>query len=105
MVLLMPEWKSGKNASGWISGLQNVPLKVSIMTRAIIINACLAAGGYVAGISAAEASDNLKKMISLAFMGIPAIALIIASVLLIVGFRLTKDKVLKYQAEIASRKA
>ena len=39
--IVYSEWKTGKNAAGWISGLQNVPLKVSIMTRGIIISACL----------------------------------------------------------------
>lgn len=34
--IVYSEWKTGKNAAGWISGLQNVPLKVSIMTRGII---------------------------------------------------------------------
>ena len=38
-------------------------------------------------------------------MVIPAIALVVAAVLLMFGFRLTKDKVEKYQAEIAARKA
>lgn len=39
----------------------------------------------------------------MAFMIIPACALIIAAVLLLVGFRITKDKVEQYQAEIAQR--
>ena len=44
--IVYSEWKTGKNAAGWISGLQNVPLKVSIMTRGIIISACLAMGNF-----------------------------------------------------------
>lgn len=106
--IVFSEWKTGKNATGWISGLQNVPLKVAIMTRGIIINTCLAAGlaGAVIGdIDPAAASDALKSAISLAFIGIPAVALIIAGVLLLVGFRLPKAKVLQYQAEIAARRA
>ena len=103
--IVYSEWKTGKNATGWISGLQNVPLKVGVMTRGIIINACLAAGGFVAGIEAANATPELQRAISMAFIGIPAIALLIAGILLLVGFRLTKDKVLQYQKEIAARKA
>lgn len=99
------EWKTGKNASGWISGLQNVPLKVGVMTRGIIINLCLAAGAFVAGIDAAETTEELKRWIAIAFIGVPGIALVIAGVLLAIGFRLTKDKVLQYQSEIAARKA
>ncbi len=103
--IIYSEWKTGKNASGWISGLQNVPLKVGVLTRGIIINACLAAGGFVAGIAAEEVTDGLKKAICMAFIGVPAIALVIAGVLMIVGYRLSKDKVLKYQSEIAARRA
>ena len=101
--IVYSEWKTGKNAAGWISGLQNVPLKVSIMTRGIIINACLAMGGFSAAINALEASEGLKNAISIGFMVIPAIALIVAVLALIFGFRLTKDKISKYAAEIASR--
>ena len=101
--IVYSEWKTGKNAAGWISGLQNVPLKVSIMTRGIITNACLAMGGFSAAINASEASEGLKNAISIGFMVIPAIALIIAVLALIFGFRLTKDKVNQYAAEIASR--
>ncbi len=103
--IIYSEWKTGKNAAGWISGLQNVPLKVSIMTRGIIINACLAAGAFSADIDPAAATDTLKKAICSAFIVVPAIALVIAAVLLIVGFRLTKDKVDQYSKEIAARKA
>ena len=103
--IVYSEWKTGKNATGFVSGLQNVPLKVSIMTRGIIINACLAAGAFSADIDPAAATDTLKKAICSAFIVVPAVALVIAGVLLLVGFRLTKDKVEQYQKEIAARKA
>ena len=102
--IIYSEWKTGKNATGWISGLQNVPLKVSIMTRGIIINACLAAANFSTKIDPAAATEELKKGICVAFIVVPAIALIIAGVLLLVGFHLTKDKVVQYQNEIAARK-
>lgn len=102
--IVYSEWKTGKNAAGWISGLQNVPLKVSIMTRGIIISACLAAGAFSPKIDPADASNQLKTAISAGFMLIPAIALIIAVLCLAFGFRLTKDKVDQYAAEIEARK-
>ena len=101
--IVYSEWKTGKNAAGWISGLQNVPLKVSIMTRGIIISACLAMGNFGPDIDPASASEGLKNAISIGFMVIPAIALIVAVAALIFGFKLTKDKVDQYAAEIASR--
>lgn len=99
------EWKTGKNAAGWISGLQNVPLKVAILTRGIIITAGLAMGNFSADIDPAQASMELKKGVCMAFIVIPAIALVIAAVVMLFGFRLTKDKVVQYQNEIAARKA
>lgn len=103
--IIYSEWKTGKNATGWISGLQNVPLKVGVMTRGIIITGCLAMANFSKDIAPAAASVGLQKGICVAFMVIPAIALVVAALLLIFGFRLTKDKVERYQAEIASRKA
>lgn len=107
--IVYAEWKSGKNATGWISGLQNVPLKVSIMCRGIVINACLAAAAFNAdaleGLSVDQIPVELKKGICVAFMTVPAVALVIAGVVLLVGFRLSKEQVVKYQAEIAARKA
>jgi len=103
------QWKNGKNAAGWISGLQNVPLKVSIMCRGIVINACLAAAAFNAdaleGLSVDQIPVELKKGICVAFMTVPAIALVIAGVVLLFGFRLSKAQVLKYQEEIAAREA
>ena len=101
--IVYSEWKTGKNAAGWISGLQNVPLKVSIMTRGIIISACLAMGNFSTEIDPAQAPEGLKRAISIGFMVIPAVALIIAVVALLFGFRLTREKVNQYAAEIAAR--
>lgn len=101
--IVYSEWKTGKNATGWISGLQNVPLKVSIMTRGIIISACLSLGAFNPNINPADASVELQRAISLGFMIIPAIALIIAVIALTFGFKLTREKVNQYTAEIAAR--
>lgn len=101
--IIYSEWKTGKNATGWISGLQNVPLKVGVMTRGIIISACLAIAAFDPSIDAAMASVELQKGICMAFMIIPACALVIAALLLLFGFKLTKDKVETYSAEIAAR--
>lgn len=101
--IVYSEWKTGKNAAGWISGLQNVPLKVSIMTRGIIISACLSLGHFSKDLAPAEATVELKNAICLGFMIIPAIALVIAALALLFGFRLTRDKVNQYAAEIAAR--
>lgn len=102
--IIYSEWKTGKNATGWISGLQNVPLKVGVMFRGVIISACLAAANFSADIDPAQATDALKKGICMGFMVVPAAMLIVAAVVMLLGFRLTKDKVAQYSAEIAARK-
>lgn len=101
--IIYSEWKTGKNATGWISGLQNVPLKVGVMTRGVIIAGCLAMANFDPKIDPSAASEALQKGICLAFMIIPAVTLIVAAVLLLLGFRITKEKVEQYQAEIAAR--
>jgi len=101
--IIYSEWKTGKSAAGWISGLQNVPLKVGVMTRGIVISACLALAAFDPSMDASMATEELKKGICLAFMVIPAIALIVAALILVFGFRITKEKVEQYQAEIAAR--
>jgi len=103
--VIYSEWQTGKNAAGWISGLQNVPLKVGVMARGIIISASLAAANFDSSIDPAAATEPLKKGVCMAFMLVPALALVIAAVLLLLGFKLTKEKVEQYQAEITARKA
>lgn len=94
------EWKTGKNASGWIMGLLNVPLKVGSLLRAMIIPVCLAIGGFNAAIKPADAPVAMQQGICLAFMVIPGILLVICALVLLFGYRLTKDKVLEMQKEI-----
>lgn len=73
------------------------------MFRGIIISACLALAAFDPTIEAANATVELQKGICLAFMVIPACALIVAALLLALGFKVTKAKVEQYQAEIAAR--
>ncbi|MBR5337946.1 MAG: MFS transporter [Lachnospiraceae bacterium] len=126
--VIYSEWKTKKNAAGWISGLQNLPLKVAVMTRSIIVNACLAVGAFdtlkfavikslqtdANAAKVAEATqiissdpsklEGLQRAISMGFMLIPAIALIIGLVFLLFGYTLNKEKIAQYQAEIAQNK-
>ena len=104
--IIYSEWKTGKNATGWISGLQNVPLKLGVLARGIVITACLAMANFSAeSVDMANVPEELKRAICMAFMVVPAIALVVAGLLLLFGFRLTKEKVIQYQNEIEARKA
>jgi len=97
-------WKSGKDASGWIMGLQVLPLKAAILLRGTLVPAALAAAGYRPDLDPATMSEAARQGLTVSFALIPGIFLAVGALLLIFGFRLTKDKVLHYQAEIDARK-
>lgn len=97
------EWKTGKNATGWVMGLQNIPLKIGVMTRGIVIAAVLAAASFNAKILPEDATTDLMRGICNGFMIIPAISLLIGAALLIFGFKLTRSKIELYQLEISER--
>jgi len=99
------EWKTGKNASGWIMGLQNIPLKVGSTVRSIIITACLAVGGFSAAIAPADATVEMKEAICLALMVVPGAILAICALILLFGYKLSKKKLEEMQSEIDLKKA
>ena len=99
------EWKNGKNASGWIMGLQNIPLKIASTTKSAILAGCLAAGGFSASIAVEDATIGMKQSICTALMVVPAVVLIIGDIVLLVGYRLSKEKLENMQKEIEERKA
>ncbi len=99
------EWKTGKNASGWIMGLQNIPLKVGGTVRSVIVTACLAVGGFSASIQPGEATEEMKSAICLALMVVPGAVLVVCALLVLFGFRLTKERVEEMQKEIEAKKA
>ena len=100
------KWKTGKDNTGWIMGLQTVPLKVAVIIRSVVVNAVLIAVGYnAATYDFATASESVKQSLTIPFTLIPAIAVAVGGLLLLVGFRLTKEKVAEYQAEIDAREA
>lgn len=94
-------WKMGKDASGWIMGLQNLPLKVAVFLRGVIVAACLGAVGWSkeAGVLAGAAAQGM----TLAFALVPGIICAVGALLLIFGYRLTREKIAQYQSEIDAR--
>lgn len=93
-------WKTGKNAAGWIMGLQNLPLKVAVFLRGTIVGACLAAVGWQADVLL---EGTARQGMTIAFALVPAIFCACGALLLAFGFRITKDVVAKAQAEIDAR--
>lgn len=109
-------WKTGKDSTAFIVGLQNVPLKVGVMIKSVILNACLAVAGFDAfktmineGVAAldfsyvAELPASLLRGVCAAFCLWPAVFLIIGFILMKFGYKLTNEKIAEYQAEIDAR--
>ncbi len=93
-------WKTGKDASGWIMGLQNLPLKIGVFLRGVILSICLVAVGWQSGV---VLEGTARQGMTIAFALVPAAFCLAGMLLLIVGFRITKDNVAQYQAEIDAR--
>lgn len=89
--------KTGKNAAGWIMGLQNLPLKVGVFMRGTIVAACLAAVGWQKGVVLEGAA---RQGMTVALGLVPAILCAVGAVLLIVGYKLTREKIAECQAAI-----
>lgn len=86
-------------------GLQTFPLKFAVVGRALILNISLMLVGFDAKVDPAQATDALKKDATAAFALIPGIFLCIGIVILLFGFKLTREMVVQYQTEIDARKA
>ena len=85
-------------------GLQNIPLKAASTLKSAILAACLSAGGFSATIAVEDATEGMKSAICTALMVVPAVLLVAGALILIVGFRLTKDNLEQMQIEIERRK-
>ena len=104
-------WKTGSDTTGFIMGLQTLPLKLGAFLRATVLNLALGAAGYDAfsagisdgSITAADLPNTLKQGVCGAFSLWPAIFCIVGAALLLIFYRLNKAKVDRYQAEIDAR--
>lgn len=93
--------KTGKNAAGWIMGLQNLPLKVGVFMRGTIVAACLAAVGWQKGVALEGAA---RQGMTVALGLVPAVLCAIGAVLLVFGYKLTREKITECQAAIDANK-
>ena len=98
------EWKTGEDASGFIMGLGNVPLKVALVLRGLVINGVLAAIHFNASLAVEQTTPAIMSGISSVLLLIPGAALLVGALILIFGFRLTKEQIEKMSAEIQTRK-
>lgn len=96
------EWKTGKNARGFIMSLISFPIKTAILVRSVIITTVLAGAGYVANMKATpELVNGIKNGLTL----YPAIFLAIGLFFIIMLYKITPKNLAEMQKEIAARKA
>lgn len=93
-------WKSGKDASGWIMGLQNLPLKVAVFLRGTNPQRMSGSSWWQSG---TVLEGTARQGMTIAFALVPAIFCLVGMLLLIFGFKITRDKIETCQAEINAR--
>ncbi|QSX07967.1 MFS transporter [Alkalibacter rhizosphaerae] len=103
-VAVYSEWKTGQTATAWIMGLMNLSLKTAIISRGTVIPFVLATAGFVATADPATASKELTDAVITVFVLIPAIFMLLSSVILGFGYKLNQEKLEIYEREIEERK-
>ena len=95
------EWKTGKNARGFIMSLISFPIKIAIFLRSVIITAVLVGAGYVANMQpTAQLISGIKNGMAL----IPAIIMIVGLIFIVLLYKITPESLEKMQEEIKARK-
>lgn len=94
------EWKTGKNARGFIMSLISFPIKTAIFVRSVVITSVLVSAGYVADMAPTpELIAGIKNGIAL----VPALFIGAGLLIILVLYRLTPAKQKQMQEEIAAR--
>jgi GPH family glycoside/pentoside/hexuronide:cation symporter/glucuronide carrier protein len=94
------EWKTGKNARGFIMSLISFPIKSAIFIRSVVITSILVSAGYVADMAPTpELVAGIKNGIAL----VPALFIGAGLVIIIFLYRLNPQKHREIQAQIAAR--
>jgi GPH family glycoside/pentoside/hexuronide:cation symporter len=99
------EWKTGRNATAFIMGLQNTPLQIANLTRNMIIPLFLVSIGFVSGMSVDLVTPQIEQGILTLLMLIPGLSYLANCFLILVGYRLNNENTTQYQKEINERKA
>lgn len=96
------EWKTGKNARGFIMSLISFPIKAAVLIKSVIITAVLAGAGYIANM---KATPELISFIKNGLTLVPAVIMLVGLLFIIFLFKITPKSLVKMQNEIAARKA
>ena len=94
------EWKTGKNARGFIMSLISFPIKTAVFVRSVVITSVLVSAGYVADMAPTpELIAGIKNGIAL----VPALFIGAGLLIIMVLYRITPEKHKQMQDEIAAR--
>ncbi|MDI9472834.1 MAG: Na+/melibiose symporter and related transporter [Tissierellia bacterium] len=98
-------WRTGENATPFVMGLMTVSLKAAVISRGTVIPFMLGLVGFVADTDPATATLALKNAVINMVLFIPGIFSLISGLILMLGYRLTREKVMEMQEEINAREA
>lgn len=95
------EWKTGKNARGFIMSLISFPIKSAIFIRSVVITSILVSAGYVADMAPTpELINGIKTGIAL----VPALFIGVGLLIIVVLYKITPQKHKEMQADILARR-
>jgi GPH family glycoside/pentoside/hexuronide:cation symporter len=103
-VSIYGEWKTGENATPFVMGLMNLSLKTAIISRGTVIPLVLSLAGFNAALDPAQATEAVKQAVLTVNMLVPGVTAIISAIILLIGYKLTRERVAEMQIEIDSRK-
>ncbi|HHX75172.1 MAG TPA: hypothetical protein GX699_09760 [Firmicutes bacterium] len=99
------EWKTGENAAPFVMGMMTLPLKCAVFFRSLLIPLVLGAANYDANIDPAQATAAVKSAIMNINLMIPGVIAGLGGIILLVAYRLTRDRLNQIQAEVDARHA
>lgn len=94
------EWRTGKNALGFIVGLMALPVKISVIIKSVIISVAFTAIGYVAGM---DITPQVQQGLINAYVIVPAIIPLLGIVSMGLFYKLKPSDISKMQKEIEAR--
>lgn len=94
------EWRTGKNALGFIVGLMALPVKLSVVIKSVIVSVAFAAIGYVKDMSV---TPQLQSGLINAYVIVPTIIPLLGAVSIGLFYKLRPCEVENMQREIEER--
>ena len=98
------EWKTGVDCKGFVMSLYNVPVKVGLMVKGLIVAAILTAIKYNPQATDPAVLESYAAGFNSGYMLVGAILSIAGIVILLLGYHLSENKVAQCAAEIEQKR-